>query len=80
MAYLLFSIGAIYAWLGGGHISDPDGVFCVFAIIWFPAILVEMFRRSGMANYGMAAALISGICGYDGIYRLLHPFNYGGGC
>jgi uncharacterized membrane protein YqaE (UPF0057 family) len=77
MAYLCFFSGAVAAWLRGGNSAELNGALCMLAIIWFPGIIVALFRRFGISNYGVAAAILSGICGYDGISRLLHPFHSG---
>jgi hypothetical protein len=79
MAFTFFCIGAVAAWCKAWESPSMQEVGCLLAIIWFPSVLVESFRRFEIENYGWAAAFLSGIAGYDGVCRLLHP-GYGMGC
>lgn len=73
-----FVAGAILAWckLSGPH-SMGDAI-PILAIAWFPPVIAEVFRRLPVSNPTVAAALLSGIAGYDGVVRLLMPWGDGG--
>ncbi|MDP4646211.1 MAG: hypothetical protein NWR03_09685 [Akkermansiaceae bacterium] len=79
LAYAVFTIGVISAWCRATGMSDFSGIHLVLIGVWFPAAVVEVFRRSGISNYGFAAALIAGMCGFDGTSRMFYPF-YSNGC
>jgi len=79
LAYAFFVAAAVVSFArGGGWVSYAE-FFLVAGIAWFPALVVESFRRLGIERYGFAAAMLCGIAGYDGIFRLCHP-GYWGGC
>jgi hypothetical protein len=77
LAYGFFALGAVYSWCMAGEAFALAEVACLLAIAWFPAVIVEVFRRVPIENPAVAAALLSGMAGYDGVLRLL---RYWGGC
>jgi hypothetical protein len=78
LAYGFFCAGVTLAWCKSGEPFTPAEAALLFAIAWFPALITELFRRLSIPNPAVAAALVSGIAGYDGILRLLHPVWYSG--
>jgi hypothetical protein len=75
LAYGFFAAGATYSWcMAWNAFTLPEGA-CLLAIAWFPAVIVEVFRRIPIVNPAVAAALLSGMAGYDGVLRLLRPWS-----
>lgn len=80
LAYGFFVIAAAISFFRGAGLAFAPEFFLIAVIAWFPALVVESFRRLGIERYGFAAAMLCGIAGYDGIFRLCHPGYFGGGC
>jgi hypothetical protein len=78
LAYGFFALGAAYSWAMSGEAFALAEGMCLLAIAWFPAVIVEVFRRAPIGNPAVAAALLSGMAGYDGVLRLLR--HWAGGC
>ena len=78
MAYGFFVFGAVYSWCMAGEAFVLSEGACLLAIAWFPGVIVEVFRRVPIENPAVAAALLSGMAGYDGVLRLLR--HWAGGC
>jgi hypothetical protein len=78
LAYGFFALGAAYSWVMAGEAFSMAEGACLLAIAWFPAVIVEVFRRTSIGNPAVAAALLSGMAGYDGVLRLLR--HWAGGC
>jgi hypothetical protein len=78
LAYGFFVLGVGYSWCMAGEAISLSQAACLLAIAWFPAVIVEMFRRVSIENPAVAAALLSAIAGYDGILRLFG--HWAGGC
>lgn len=79
LAFGVFLVGAVLAWC---KVAEPFAIgeaLRILAIAWFPPVIVELFRRLPVPNPAVAAALLSGIAGYDGVLRLLLPW-YSAGC
>jgi hypothetical protein len=79
LAYAFFLIAAVISCLRGVGSAFVPEFFLIAVIAWFPAMVVESFRRLGIEGYGFASAMLCGIAGYDGVFRLFHP-GYVGGC
>jgi len=79
IAYGCFLAGAVVAFARAGSFSSAPEFLLIAAIAWFPVLVVESFRRLGIERYGFAAAPLCLIAGFDGLYRLFHPWH-GGGC
>lgn len=78
LAYGFFVVGTILAWC---KLAEPFAIgdaSRILAIAWFPALLVEVFRRFPVPNPAVAGAILSGIAGYDGVLRLFRSVYYGG--
>jgi hypothetical protein len=78
LAYGFFVLGAGYSWCMAAEAIALSQAACLLAIAWFPAVIVEVFRRVSIENPAVAAALLSGMAGYDGVLRLLR--HWAGGC
>jgi hypothetical protein len=74
LAYGFFCVGVTLAWCKSGEPFALADAVLLLAIAWFPALITELFRRLSIPNPAVAAALLSGIAGYDGILRLLRPW------
>lgn len=79
LAYAFFLIAAVISFSRAGGWLSYTEFLLVAGIVWFPALVVESFRRLGIERYGSAAAMLCGIAGYDGIFRLCNP-GYWIGC
>lgn len=79
IAYGCFLAGAMVSFSRAGNFEFPQEFLLLAAIAWFPLLVVESFRRLGIERYGFAAAPLCLIAGFDGLYRLFHPWH-GGGC
>ena len=78
LSYGFFFLGVIFAWCKSGKYFVPAELALLFAIAWFPFLVTELFRRRfSLPNPAVAAALLSGIAGYDGVLRLLRPWHSG---
>jgi len=79
IVFAAFTSGSLAAVAVSGEWRAMIGSgWCFVAVAWFPSVILEFFRRTGIERFLFSAALLSGIAGYDGFLRLVRQSS--GGC